>query len=757
MLLALTAVADVKLEAEPFPLSQVQLLNGPFRAAMDRNADYLLSLEPDRLLARVREFAGLEPKAPHYGGWEAQGIATHSLGHYLSACALQYSATGDERFKQRVAYVADELAACQAAHGDGYVAGIPRGHEIFAEVAAGNIRSQGFDLNGGWVPWYTMHKILAGLRDAWLLCELDAARDVLTHLADYCWSVVEGLDDTQMQRMLACEHGGMNEVAADLCALTGEERYLRMARKFYHKAVLEPLACGEDCLAGLHANTQVPKLIGLARLYEITGEERDARTARFFWDRVVHHYSYVNGGNSYNEHFGPPDKQVECLHDTTETCNTYNMLKLSRHLFSWAPRAELMDFYERALLNHILAHQHRETGMYVYKGFLDHATCKRFSTPFDSFWCCVGTGMENHTKYGESIFFHTADALYVNLFISSRLTWPEKGLVLTQQTEWPYGKRTSLKLKLETPRSLTLRIRRPYWATAGVEVRVNDEPVAVDAKPGSYMDIQRTWNDGDEITLVLPMKLRYETMLDNADMLALFYGPTLLAAAHDGDSDAPVLVCEKDEIIEKIKPVDPAALTFASEGLARPAELQLMPLFSITDQRYTVYLERFDLARWRVREAEMAAERRRQAEIAARTTDFFQPGEMQPERDHALVGENIRNGRHHGRPWRDAYEGGWFSFEMAVDPQQPMTLVCTYLGDDAGMRTFDILVEGQKLATQTLDRPKPGEFVDIEYAVPPELTKDKQRVTVRLQAHPENMAGGLFGCRMLRGAPQRED
>ncbi len=748
---SVTIDPTTRVTAAPFALGDVVLLDGPFRAARERDAAYLLSLDPDRLFSRVREYAGLEPKAPTYGGWEAMGISSHSLGHYLSACALHYAATGDERFKQRVAYIVDEMAACQAAHGDGYVTGIPRGREIFAEVAAGEIRSQGFDLNGGWVPWYTTHKLLAGLRDAYLCCDLEPARAVLIKLADYCWSVIDDLDDDQMQRMLACEHGGMNEVAADLYALTGEQRYLHMARKFYHKAVLEPLARGEDKLAFLHANTQVPKLIGLARLYEVTGEPRDAATARFFWDRVVHHYSYVNGGNSYNEHFGAPDKQVGTLHDTTETCNTYNMLKLTRHLFMWEPRAELMDFYERALLNHILAHQHPETGMFVYKGFLDPLTQKHFSTPFDSFWCCVGTGMENHVKYGESIYFHTADALYVNLFISSRLKWKEQGLTLTQETDWPFGGRVKLALELVEPRELTLNLRIPAWGTGDIVLRINGDRAEVDALPGAYVALKRQWRSGDEVTLELPMKLHVEAMPDDESKLAVFYGPTLLAALLDAGADeVPALVAEREELLEHIEPVSGKPLHFSTRDVGRPRDVELIPLFQIADQRYSVYFDCLGEAQWAELEAERAAERRRLAQLEARTTDYFLPGQMQPEREHNLTGENIRNGRHNGRTWRDAADGGWFSFEMGVAPEQPMTLVCTYWGDDSGPRTFDILIDGEKIASQTLNRPKPGQFTDIEYPVPPALTLGKQRVTVRIQAHPGNIAGGLFGCRMLR-------
>ncbi|MGH8526109.1 MAG: beta-L-arabinofuranosidase domain-containing protein, partial [Gammaproteobacteria bacterium] len=292
LLFALGTKADPKLpvpdrirrEARTFDLADVRLLDGPFKKAMQLDAAYLLRLEPDRFLSWFRKEAGLKPKGVVYGGWEARGIAGQSLGHYLSACAMMFASTGDARFRDRVNYIVDELELCQRAAGNGYVAAIPNGKKIFREVAAGEIRSQGFDLNGGWVPWYTLHKLFAGLLDVNHYCGNAKALAVAVKLADWADTTLANLTEEQFQRMLACEHGGMNESLAELYARTGNEKYLRLSRRFHHKAVLEPLVRREDRLRGLHANTQIPKLIGLARRYELTGDAADRTAAEFFWD-----------------------------------------------------------------------------------------------------------------------------------------------------------------------------------------------------------------------------------------------------------------------------------------------------------------------------------------------------------------------------------------------------------------------------------------------------------------------------------------
>lgn len=464
----MTLKAKAHMKAAPFALNEVVLAEGPFKQAMELNRSYLLELEPDGLLARFREYAGLAPKAPQYEGWEAMTISGHTLGHYLSACSMMFASTSDERFKEIAHYITDELDVCQAAHGDGYVSGIPGGKELFEEVSAGNIRSKGFDLNGAWAPLYTLHKLFAGLRDAYHLTDCDKALGVERKLADWLEGILKPMSDEQMQQMMFCEYGGMNEVLADLYADTGEERYLRLAECFWHKLVLDPLSSQEDCLQGIHANTQIPKLIGLAKEYELTNDTKRRKTVEFFWERVVDHHSYVIGGNSFGEYFGAPDGLNDRIGPhTTETCNTYNMLKLTNHLFQWNVSAKEADFYERGLFNHILASQDPVHGGVTYFLSLAMGGHKHFESKFDDFTCCVGTGMENHASYGSGIYFHDHDKLYVNQFIASTLAWKDTGVMLKQTTSYPDTDHTTLEIQCDQPAPFMLLIRYPYWAEKG--------------------------------------------------------------------------------------------------------------------------------------------------------------------------------------------------------------------------------------------------------------------------------------------------
>ncbi|MCA9299346.1 MAG: glycoside hydrolase family 127 protein, partial [Phycisphaerales bacterium] len=440
---------SVRVRTEPFPHASVRITGGPWKVEQDRAASYLLEVDADRLLCRFREEAGLEPRGEVYGGWESDSISGHSLGHYLSGVSLAYAATGDERFRERAAYVVDQIIECQDASGDGFASGVPNGKAIFDAVRRGEIRSSGFDLNGSWVPWYTQHKIMAGLRDALLYTGNEAARDSLIAMADWVCGVVEPLQDEQIQRMLACEHGGMNEVMADVFDLTGNERYLKVAtRHFDHGAVLDPLRRQEDPLRGLHANTQIPKIIGQARIHEVTGDPEASRLARHFWALVTDRYTYANGGNSTWEMFGPPNVEAGALPETTETCNTSNMLRLTDHLFRWSGDARYADYAERALTNHILAQQHPDGGRYMYRAWLDQGAHKTWSGREDTWTCCHGTGMENHVRYNEMVYFRgvgeEAPTLYVNLFLPSTLSWTDMGLELAQESELPLGGTSAL-------------------------------------------------------------------------------------------------------------------------------------------------------------------------------------------------------------------------------------------------------------------------------------------------------------------------
>lgn len=755
----------IKFKAMPFELQHVRLLDGPFKTAMELDAVYLLQLEPDRLLSWFRKEAGLVPKGEVYGGWESETIAGHSLGHYLSACAMMYASTGDGRFKERVGYIVDELELCQNANGNGFAAAFPNGKKVFAEIAAGDIRPKPFDLNGIWVPWYSLHKLFAGLLDAHHYCANEKALAIAIKLGDWAEATTAQLTEEQFQRMLDCEHGGMNEALAELYARTGDQKYLKLSRRFHHRAVLDPLARREDRLKGLHSNTQIPKLIGLARRHELTGEAADRTAAEFFWERVVYHHSYVIGGHSMSERFGPPDSLDARLADNTaETCKTYNMLKLTRHLFQWHAAAEEADFYERALYNHILASQNPNDGMMCYYIPLRPGARKVYSTPFESFWCCVGTGIENHAKYGDSIYFHDGNGLWVNLFIASELRWKEKGLVLRQETRYPETETTSLAFACEKPVKLTLRLRHPAWAQNGVRILVNGASQKVNTTPGSFVEIHRTWKNGDRVDVKIPMSLRLETMPDNPNRVAVLYGPIVLAGDLGPDKDpaarksdyVPAFLAQNKPLQEWITPVEGRPLTFRTINVGKPREVTLSAFYATHNRRYSIYWDLITPEQWAQRQQAFRAEEERRGKLEAATIDFIQPGDASQERDHNLQGEKTQSGGETEQMWRHAVEGGWFSFDVKVMPDQAMALICTYWGSDAGNRTFDILVDGSAVATQSLQSSRPGKFFDVVYLIPEELTRGKQKVAIRFQAHAGNMAGGVFGVRMAlaEGVPR---
>jgi DUF1680 family protein len=748
----------VPIKAWSFNLHDVQLLDGPFKTAMEADARYLLLIEPDRLLCSFREHAGLTARGKIYGGWESEGLAGHTLGHYLSACAMHYAVTHDQRFADKVNYIVNELAEC-APKRNGYLGAIPREDSMWAEVAKGNIRSHGFDLNGAWSPWYTVHKIMAGLLDAYLYCDNKKALQLETGMADWTERIVHNLNDSLQQRMLFCEYGGMNEVLVNTYALTGNKKYLGLSYRFHDKRILDSLAMQKDILPGKHSNTQIPKVIGCIRRYELTGAPNDKIIPEFFWKTVVYQHSYAPGGNSNYEYLGPAGKLNDVLTDNTmETCNTYNMLKLTRHLFALQPSAQLMDYYERALYNHILASQNHSTGMMCYFVPLRMGTRKEFSDSFNTFTCCVGSGMENHVKYGESIYFQGRDgSLYVNLFIASALTWKEKGLVLQQQVQQPVSNQVLLTMQAAKPVSFTLRIRVPQWANGQYKVQVNgkETPAAIDA--AGYCAITRTWKTGDKIVFDPAATLYSRPMPDNNNRLAVFYGPWLLAGdlgdkEPDPITGIPVLVSSEQQPQQWLQQQQTNNLVFRSVHTGQPADVTMIPFYQIQQQFYTVYWDVFTPQGWAEQQKIYEAERKRKQEIEAHTVDMLRVGEMQPERDHDFTGEGLLAGDEHNRKWRATQPGGYITFNMKTDPEKVNSLLCTYWGMDNRGRTFDILVNDVKIATEDINKYKASRFYDITYPIPAELTKGKKSVTVKFQPAKGNMAGPVYGeVRMMRG------
>lgn len=755
-----------------FNLRDVTLAPGPFARAMAKNAEYLLSLEPDRFLAGYRANAGLEPKAPKYGGWESLGLAGHTLGHYLTALAWMVEATGDARFRERLNYTIAELAACQTEARGGLISAIPDDEKIFAAVAAGDIRAQRFNLNGGWVPWYNLHKMFAGLHDAHVHGGNDQALEVLRRLADWADRITAGLSDEQFQRMLYAEHGGMNEALADLHALTGEARYLRLAERFCDREILDPLARGEDRLDGYHANTQIPKVIGAARLHEVTGDAALGRAAHSFWETVVRNRSWVIGGNSEAEHFFPPGQNGQRLtHSTAETCNSYNMLRLTELLYKENPAAGWFDYYERTLYNHILASIDPESGRCTYFMSLRPGFFKYYGDPENAFWCCTGTGMENHTKYTRGIYTHAPDeqTLFVNLFIPSTLDWKARKVRLEQHTRFPEEAGTSLVVRAEQPARFTLKLRPPAWAAAAPAVRINGKDQPVTRGADGYLAINREWHDGDKVGLTLPMELRTEPLAHAPDTFAVLYGPLVLAGQlgtsglegidldppgenqHRGyvPPVAPVMVAEEEHILAGIEPVPGQKLTWRTRDLVRPEDATLIPFYRLHHERHIVYWSRYTPEQWPSESKRRTESAARETALAARTVDDVICGEQQPEVNHAFRGELTNMSLHFGRAARGAQPGGWFEYRLACDPDAPLEFLCRWWGGDAG-RLAELLIDGEPFATQRIDRDAPDAEVVTTHPVPPALTRGKSEIVLRIRAGSEARTPQLLALRLVR-------
>jgi DUF1680 family protein len=748
----------ISFRALPFNLTDVKLLDGPFLHAAQLNVKTLLNYDPDRLLSRFYSEAGLKPKADHYMGWENESLAGHSLGHYLSACSMMYQTTGNKQFLDRVNYVVGELKFIQDADDKGYIGAFPKGKKVFEEeIAKGNIRSQGFDLNGIWSPFYTEHKIMAGLRDAYRLCGNSIALKVEQRFADWIDGIISPLNDEQIQKILICEHGGISETFADLYADTKDEKYLRISKIFYQKSFLDPLKEGKDILPGKHCNTNIPKLIALARIYELTGDTADRSAAEFFWKTVVNHHSYVTGGNGNEEYFGPVDKLRNRLGEgTTETCNVYNMLKLSEHLFEWDASATVADYYERALFNHILSSQNPVTGNVTYNLSLDMGGFKDFQDPF-SFTCCVGSGMENHSKYGKNIFYHNEKELFVFQFIASELNWREKGIIVIQKTSFPEEQGSHFEFKCEKPINLTIQIRYPSWAKNGIEIKVNGSNKKVTGNSGSFIPIERTWRTGDRIEVNIPFSLRLESMPDDSNRVAVMYGPLVLAGDLGTVKDSasknalfvPVMMTENRDPSAWVRPVKGKPNTFITFNTGRPRDIELKPFYSIYNRRYSIYWDLFNETGWKSKMIDYQREQERNKRLKEAEIDFVQPGEVHSENSHNFRGEKSSVGSYKETASRDS-RGGWFSFDLKTIPNLPVALIVDYWGGFPGAKTFDILANDKIIATENISNKNEGKFISVQYDLPEEIGKGKTKINIRFQAKPGNMAGPVFGVRTIK-------
>ena len=745
------------LQLESFPLEAVRLLPSPYFNAMQANLSYLHRLEPDRLLHNFRTQAGLPAKGAVYGGWESESIAGHTLGHYLSACSHMFAQTGDVECRRRVDYIIGELALCQAQYRDGYVGGLWRkkdgridpGKVVFEEVRMGQIDATPFSLNGAWSPLYTIHKLFAGLLDADRYCHAKGGLMVAQKLAGYFAGVFAPLSHLQVQQVLVCEYGGLNESFAELYARTGNGRWLHMAETIYDDKVLDPLAQRHDDLAYKHSNTNIPKLVGVARLYEVSGKPGYGIASRFFWQDVVERYSYVIGGNGDREYFqAPMTISTHITDQTCETCSSYNMLKLTRHLYARAPQAAYFDYFERTHLNHILAQQNPQTGMFAYMTPLMSGSHRHYSSPFDDFWCCVGTGMESHSKHGESIYWRDASNLYVNLYIPSTLAWLAQQTRLEMTTGYPFSDAVQIRfLESRAPEALTLWLRVPAWCT-GPRVRINGKAQATDLKDG-YIRLLRHWQDGDVVSLELPRRLRLEPTADDPDTLAMLLGPLVLSAdlgpaTKPWHGQAPAVVGA--DVLAQVR--EQADGSFRMAAINHPGTLQLSAFAFQHERRNAVYFRRYSAAGWQKEEEERAAEEQRQRALDARSSDMVVLGDAASEQAHGLSSHNSYPVVYRRRTGRDARAGGFLQFTLKTAPG-PLSLELTYWGEERDRR-FKILVDNQLVAEQSLSADHPGRFFTCDYPIAPQLTAGHATITVRIEPVARMRAGPVFGARLLR-------
>lgn len=718
---ALAAEAQPVQKVETFHINQVRITGGTFLRNQQADIHYLLALDADRLLAPYLKEAGLQPKAANYTNWENTGLDGHIGGHYLSALSYMVAATGNSEVKTRMDYFLSELKRCQDAAGDGYLCGVPDGRKIWREIAEGNIRAASFGLNDRWVPLYNIHKIYAGLRDAWLMTGNRAARDMLVSLTDWMAREVSQLSDDQIQQMLVSEHGGLNETFADVSAITGDKKYLRLAHQFSDQRMLEPLLRGEDNLTGKHANTQIPKIIGYKRIADLEGLADWDRAARFFWDVVVNQRSVSIGGNSMREHFNPTDDFSGLLasEQGPESCNTYNMLRLTKMLYETSADKNYIDYYERALYNHILSILNPVQGGFVYFTPMRSGHYRVYSQPQTSMWCCVGTGLENPARYGEMVYAHMGSDLIVNLFVPSTLTWGD--MTVTQTNQFPDTPSTDLTLSLASSRKFAVRIRQPWWTDA-ITVTVNGKQEKAKAEDG-YLIISRRWNNGDQIHVDLPMHLTAMTTPDGRPQYSFLYGPIVLAAKTGTDrqdglyaddsrgghiaagpqlpqNQLPAIIGKPDDVLSHLQPVADRPMTFRLSGLSLPQYegMELVPFYRLYECRYQIYFPLFTPQEWNTKKEQLAAEEQARQQLESQTVDKIYCGEQQSESDHAFQAEHSWNGADEGVHWRRAR--GHFTYQLRSRGAKTLRLT-TFAAD---REPLTVTVGDQQLGTFQADR-----------------------------------------------------
>ena len=773
------ATAQDRLYADEFPLGDVTLLDGPLKKARDLNIKTLLQYDCDRLLAPYLKEAGLTPKGKSYPNWD--GLDGHVGGHYLTAMAIN-AATGDAECQKRMDYFISELKACAEANaknhsewGKGYVGGVPGSDRIWSTFKKGDFGAY----YSAWVPFYNIHKMYAGLRDAWVYCGNEEAKQLFLGFCDWAIDLTAGLSDDQMERILHTEHGGMNEVLADAYAITNDKKYLDVAKRFSHRRLLLPLSQRQDCLDNMHANTQVPKVVGFERISELSGDELFHDASAYFWDIVTGERTLAFGGNSRREHF--PSKEackdfVEDI-DGPETCNTNNMLKLSEELHRRNPEARYADFYELATFNHILSSQHPQHGGYVYFTSARPRHYRNYSAPNEAMWCCVGTGMENHGKYGQFVYTHQGDALFVNLFVASELNWKEKGVVLRQETQFPYSETSKLTIA-EGKGKFALMVRYPGWVKPGqFEVKVNGAPVSIVTGPSSYVAIDRQWKKGDVVEMTFPMHNSVKYIPNLPQYIALMHGPIMLAMK-TGTEDLAMLIADDSRFgqlaVGKKLPVDQAPILINNQiadianqlspiagkplhftlatKMVNEIRNELIPFFELHDSRYMMYWLALSEDNYKGYLDNLAKQEQERQALEDRTVDKVQPGEQQPESDHFMETDDSSVGNSNDVFYRDASDGHYFSYLMQTGGETNLSLrlKCWGVGEWKS-HEFDIFVDDVLVKeVNNTGKYRISEFKYETYPVPAEALKGKKQVRVKFVAKPKKQIGEIYEVRLVK-------
>lgn len=779
---ALGVVAQDKLYKDEFPLGDITLLDGPLKHARDLNVQVLLKYDCDRMLAPYRKEAGLQPRKPSYPNWD--GLDGHVGGHYLSALAIN-AATGNEECRKRMEYMISELQLVLDANNQrpeawchNYIGGVPNSANMWTAFSKGDFGPY----FGAWAPFYNIHKMYAGLRDAWLYCGNEQAKNLFLKFCDWAVDITRDLNDEQMEKMLGNEHGGMNEVLADAYAITGEQKYLDCARRFSHRMLLVPLENGKDCLDNMHANTQIPKVIGYQRIAELAHDVQYHNASEYFWEIVTRQRSLALGGNSRREHFPTKENCIDYINDIDgpESCNTYNMLKLTENLNRVKPDGMYGDFYETAMFNHILSAQHPQHGGYVYFTSARPRHYRNYSAPNEAMWCCVGTGMEDHGKYGQFVWTHDKgvkaedDALYVNLFVASELNWKDRKMVIRQQTAFPYAE-TSVVEVAKGKGTFILKVRKPSWCE-----NFTVKGVGFDAdsyEENGFVCMKRKWKKGDQVKISMPMHAYIKPMINVPQYVAIMYGPILLGMKTGTEDmrsliaddsrfgqyaggkklaldEAPILLPKHlDDIAKNLKPVPGKPLHFKlATHMENTIDGELQPFFEIHDSRYMMYWLALGENDYKAYMQKLADEEKARQALEARTVDKVNPGEQQPETDHRMETDDSNKGNTEGIFFRDAKDGHYFSYLMQTKGETNLSLQLKFWGQDEWRTSeFDIYVNDKLLCSvNNSHRWRTTQFKTVDYAIPSEFVKGKKEIRVKFVAHKGKQVGQIYGVRLVK-------